>query len=95
VSETSEQVRGQVLHVDRFGNMITNLSLSPELGENWACRIGNRDVGRLRQSYSDVKRGQWLAYLGSSGLLEIAVRDGSALDSGARRDDEVLLWRIG
>jgi S-adenosylmethionine hydrolase len=41
-------------------------------------RVGPQAVGPLRNTYADVEPGKALALIGSSGLLEIAVRDGSA-----------------
>ena len=80
IRRTPEAVRredgaviGEVLSVDRFGNAITNL-------------VGVRSgvvaaAGRplpVRGAYADVASGAPLALIGSSGLLEIAIRDGSA-----------------
>ena len=64
---------GQVIHVDRFGNLVTNL-----VGDGVeAVEIGGRRAARVT-TYADVERGRLLAYLGSAGYLEVAVRDGSA-----------------
>jgi S-adenosylmethionine hydrolase len=65
---------GEVVHVDRFGNLITNFAAAHPAQ---AIAIGGTVVPRVR-TYSDVARGELLAYLGSAGWLEIAVRDGSA-----------------
>ena len=49
-----------------------------------------RKVGKIRRTYWDVAPGKPLALIGSSGLLEIAVRDGSAAeDLKIRVGDEV------
>jgi S-adenosyl-L-methionine hydrolase (adenosine-forming) len=81
----------RVIHVDAFGNATTDLS-HELLGERRlkAVRIKGRDLGRLRRTYWDVPPGKPLALIGSSGLLEIAVRDGSAAqDLGLRVGDQV------
>ena len=81
----------RVIHVDAFGNATTDLS-HELLGERRlrAVRVKGRDLGRLRRTYWDVPPGKPLALIGSSGLLEIAVRDGSAAqDLGLRVGDEV------
>lgn len=68
---------GEVIHVDRFGNLIT--SLTPELVPAYAMlEIEGLEVGPLRHTFGDVPRGELLAYLGSGGEIEVAVRDGSA-----------------
>jgi S-adenosylmethionine hydrolase len=81
----------RIIHVDAFGNATTDLS-HELLGDRRlkAVRIKGRDLGRLRRTYWDVAPGKPLALIGSSGLLEIAVRDGSAAqDLGLRVGDEV------
>jgi S-adenosylmethionine hydrolase len=35
-------------------------------------------IGPIRRTFTDVEKGELLAYWGSGGLLEVAVRDGSA-----------------
>jgi S-adenosylmethionine hydrolase len=80
-----------VIHVDVFGNATTDLS-HELLGERRirAVRVKGRDLGRLRRTYWDVAPGKPLALIGSSGLLEVAVRDGSAAqDLGVRVGDQV------
>jgi S-adenosylmethionine hydrolase len=81
----------RVIHLDAFGNATTDLS-HELLGERKlkAVRVKGRDLGRLRRTYWDVAPGKPLALIGSSGLLEIAVRDGSAAqDLGLKVGDEV------
>ncbi len=70
-----EELVGEVIHVDRFGNLITNLS-GGEMGEA-AVEIGGIQAVRAT-TYADVERGRLVAYTGSAGYLEVAVRDGSA-----------------
>jgi S-adenosylmethionine hydrolase len=81
----------KVIHVDVFGNATTNLSREL-LGERRikAVRARGRDLGRLRRTYWDVAPGKPLALMGSSGLLEVAVRDGSAAQElGVQVGDDV------
>lgn len=67
----------RVIHVDHFGNCTTNVpaELVHVLSR---VRVKGVEIGPLRQTYADVNRGEALAIVGSSGLLEVAVRDGSA-----------------
>ena len=73
VREPDGALRGEVIAIDRFGNVITNI-VAHHAG---TVRVGEHEVA-VRRSYSDVARGEMVAVTGSSGLLEIAVRDGSA-----------------
>lgn len=74
---------GCVLHVDRFGNLVTNLEASELTSpRGLRVRIAGRELGPIRTTFADVAPGEWLAYLGSAGKLEIAVREGSAAAAG-------------
>jgi S-adenosylmethionine hydrolase len=70
-------VVGEVIYVDRYGNLITNLA--PDLVPGHAfIEAESLIVGPIRQTFGDVPSGALLAYVGSGGTVEIAVRDGSA-----------------
>jgi S-adenosyl-L-methionine hydrolase (adenosine-forming) len=66
-------VQGQVIAVDRFGNAITNL-----VGLRGGIVEVNGTPLPLRRTYADAPPGSALAVVGSTGLIEIAVRDGNA-----------------
>jgi S-adenosylmethionine hydrolase len=68
---------GTVIYVDRFGTLVTNLR--PEmLGPEARLAVAGRDAGAVRRTFSDAEPGSLVAFLGSGGTIEIAVRDGSA-----------------
>lgn len=70
-------VVGEVIYVDRFGNLISNVPR--ELIRAGAhVRVGKTPAGPVQRTFGDVGRGRLLAYIGSGGTLEIALRDGSA-----------------
>ena len=80
-------VQGEVITVDRFGNAVTNLL---------AMRGGQVQVNglslTLRRTYADAAEGEPIALVGSSGLVEIAVRDGRASEKlGLTRGSAVVL----
>jgi S-adenosyl-L-methionine hydrolase (adenosine-forming) len=66
-------VQGEVISVDRFGNAVTNL-LAMRGGQ---VRVAGLTLA-LRRTYADAATGEAIALVGSSGLVEVAVRDGSA-----------------
>ncbi|WP_234554085.1 SAM hydrolase/SAM-dependent halogenase family protein [Thermus caliditerrae] len=68
---------GEVLTFDRFGNAITTLLQAP-LGA-WV-EVGGRRVP-VRRTFGEVGEGEAVAYLGSAGLLEVAVNRGSAKEA--------------
>jgi len=72
-----DAVVGEVLYVDRFGTLISNISPNA-LKPGASIRIGGVDVGPLHRTFADVASGALVAFTGSGGTVEIAVRDGSA-----------------
>jgi S-adenosyl-L-methionine hydrolase (adenosine-forming) len=65
---------GRIVHIDRFGNLISDL---PESEAGPAIAVAG-EILPLVGTYEDVAPGQLLAYIGSAGTVEIAVRDGRA-----------------
>ena len=68
---------GEVVYVDRFGTLVTNL---PADAVQPGVRLvaGDREVGPLRRTFGDVDPGHLVAFVGSGGTIEIAARNGSA-----------------
>lgn len=89
-------LQGVVLWVDRFGNLITNISRA-ELQEYFprgpvAIRLRRTVIHGLSQVYTNVAEGELVAMIGSFGTLEIAVRLGNAAERlGVGRGDDVLV----
>ncbi|MEO8286683.1 MAG: SAM-dependent chlorinase/fluorinase [Chloroflexota bacterium] len=82
-SGKSTTIQGQIVHVDRFGNIITNLPerlLGPLLlgASAVVVELAGHSIKGLANSYADVREGQPLAVIGSENLLEIAVRNSNA-----------------
>jgi S-adenosylmethionine hydrolase len=68
---------GQILHVDHFGNLVTSFR-APLAIDPPAVLVGRERIARMSRTFSDVGAGEFVAYVGSSGYLEIAVREGDA-----------------
>jgi len=73
-----DAVVGEVVYVDRFGTLISNISPSA-LKPGASIHVGGVDAGPLRRTFADVAPGELVAFTGSGGTVEIAVRDGSAM----------------
>jgi len=69
---------GKVLHVDRFGNLITNIKSNTLPGKDIVIEVGGHCIQGISDYYAQ-KEGV-MAVIGSSGYLEISLRDGSACD---------------
>ena len=88
-------VAGAVLHVDRFGNLVTSIRAETleEAGGSVRIRLGGRPLPMVG-TYGELEAGQAGALVGSSGRLEIAVREGSAaVRFKARRGTPVVVSR--
>lgn len=74
-------LRGEVIHVDHFGNLITNIdaaAVGTFRPQTVSVSIGETMMSPLAASYAAVPPGRPLALIGSWGLVEVAVRDGNA-----------------
>ena len=77
LSDLARGITGEVIYVDRFGTLVTNLpGGSVETGVRLV--VADRDVGPLHRTFSDVEAGHLVAFVGSGGTVEVAVRNGSA-----------------
>ena len=79
-----DMLAGQVIRVDHFGNLITNIhqrDIEQFLGSNRpVIRIGDLIIQGMQKTYAEAMEGQSLALIGSSGFLEIAINAGRACD---------------
>ena len=74
-----------VIHVDHFGNLVTDLTVSmlgqwenETTGQGVTIRIGDQKIADIVLTFADVPIGSPLTYIGSTGRLEIAIRNGNA-----------------
>lgn len=74
------RIRGQIVHVDHFGNLLSDVPAEWLAGRRWTFAIADQEVAGLSPAYATAAPGHLLALIGSSGALEIAVRDGSAAE---------------
>lgn len=76
------EVKGEVIHIDRFGNAITNvpsetLEKQGPVGK-WTITAGKSEINSIERTYGRVRTGEPLALTGSTGFIEIAVNQGNA-----------------
>ncbi len=91
-------LRGEIIYIDQFGNLITNMSramlersFEVPLGEV-EVTVKRRKVERLSRTYGEAAAGELVALIGSSGYLEVAVNQGSAARFlGCEKGDTVTL----
>jgi hypothetical protein len=92
-SREGDELRGEVIYVDRFGNLVTNISAADVASfpaQGLSVSVAGVANVPVVSNYAAVPNGAALAILGSWGLLEIAVREGSATRRlGAQRGTRV------
>ena len=84
VHRKGASLHGQVVYADHFGNLITNIH-SSEMSHfadrrDLVIEVGGLSIKGVHRTYSEVPKGNFLALVGSSDFLEIAVNSGRASD---------------
>jgi S-adenosylmethionine hydrolase len=72
-------IEGAIIHIDRFGNCITNLTRE-HFGPGARLIINNREISAFRTFFAEgeVEKNELFCIFGSAGFLEIAARNSSA-----------------
>jgi len=99
VHRSKHELKGEVIHIDHFGNIITNLRTTDvaefSAGMSWTVTIGSQIITQFEKSYGHVEPRTAVALFGSSGRLEIAINGANAAEIlKVRTGDHVLLYRI-
>jgi hypothetical protein len=91
------KIEGQIIHVDQFGNMITNIE-KRQINKitifyrELTIHLPNKIIRGIGKSYTDVKEGEILAIFGSKGLMEISVNKGNASEAlGLNKGDKLKI----
>jgi S-adenosylmethionine hydrolase len=87
---------GEVVHVDAFGNLVSNICQKDFLrfleGGSSLIRVGRKTILGLRKGYWEGKKDELIALFGSGGFLEISVREGNAQTSlKVKKGDPVIV----
>jgi S-adenosylmethionine hydrolase len=90
------KLRGVVLKVDRFGNLVTNITpqdapmLFGDGAKKFTIKIGSREITEMHSAYAEGAPGEVFCVLGSMGFLEIAANRGAAAQlTGAGKGTDV------
>ncbi len=78
--KSADRIAGHIVHIDGFGNLISNIEAADiaPWGTALCICLGDQVLAELCRTYEDVELGAPLALIGSAGLLEIAVNGGHA-----------------
>ncbi|GAB6165300.1 hypothetical protein JCM19992_13000 [Thermostilla marina] len=91
---TPEGIRGEIVTVDPFGNLVTNIlgTQLPPPARLTGFLVGDREVKHFVHTYAEASPGMLVALIGSHGFLEIAQVDGDAAATlGVRPGVEVFV----
>lgn len=93
------KVTGEILHIDDFGNIITNIyakDIDYFKGKTLRVEIGhNRLYLKLSKTYSDVKPQEVLLLIGSQKFIEIAINQGDAANQlQIEQGDKITLCTV-
>ena len=88
VKKLGNKLVGQIIHIDNFGNLVSNVSRRDlDMKKQAKIRIKNKPIPAVKCTFSDVEPGELVAYIGSSEFLEIGINLGSA--------SQILKTKIG
>jgi S-adenosyl-L-methionine hydrolase (adenosine-forming) len=78
--QTAKGVRGEVIYIDSFGNLITNIPASAVSIRPTSLVVGRRRIQRFAwvRTYGEAKPGDLAVLISSFGYLELAIAQGSA-----------------
>jgi S-adenosylmethionine hydrolase len=97
--EADGTMKGVVMRTDVFGNLITNFRSEdlPESAVNGGAiklQVGTHQVARLVDTFANGNNGEAIAYVGSSGYIEIGVNKANAARTlGLSRGAPVILTK--
>jgi S-adenosylmethionine hydrolase len=87
-------VRGTIVAVDRFGNVITDVERARVPFAPFALRVREHTIDRMEENYGNAAPGAFLI-VGSTGCIEISVANASAAERlQLRRLERVELWPL-
>ncbi|MDO8142569.1 MAG: SAM-dependent chlorinase/fluorinase, partial [Candidatus Brocadiales bacterium] len=83
VYKKTGQIEGQIIYIDRFGNLITNITREhikdlKTTQKRMETSVGKKRILGLCNTYADVKAGEPLVLFGSAGFLEVSINQGNA-----------------
>jgi S-adenosyl-L-methionine hydrolase (adenosine-forming) len=92
-------LEGSIIHIDHFGNLITNVSRAMLQGfiqeSKMQAEVKGAIMTKLMPSYAAAQEGELFCIIGSSGSLEISLKNSSAAGRiGASRGDSIVLKKV-
>ena len=90
-----EVIEAHVIHIDRFGNCVSDVPAAMLGGRPVRVEAGAVRTTRLVRTYAEAREGELVALINSAGHLELATRSGAASERFGIRRGARLLVRLG
>lgn len=88
------EIAAEIIHADRFGNLITNLGKEDAPG-NFSLEIAGKTIEKMREYYSEAEQSEIFMIWGSAGFLEIvAFRDSAAELLKAETGQKIIVRKM-
>jgi S-adenosylmethionine hydrolase len=91
MKKKNNKIIGEIIYWDRFGNLISSIHKNDILEKDINIKIGKHKIKGISKTFSDVKKGELLAFIGSSSYLEIGVREGRAEEQLAIKNSRLTI----
>jgi S-adenosylmethionine hydrolase len=89
---SAAETEAAIIHIDRFGNLITNLKAG-DVPEKFVVEINQTRIERHQKFYAEAGKGEIFSIFGSAGFLEIvAFQDSAERLLKARAHQKILLY---
>lgn len=86
---SENEIEAQIIHIDRFGNIITNLT-KEDLPQKFHLQTNDRKIEKLKSFYAEAEKDEIFMIFGSAGFLEIvAFRNSAQKLLNIRNDDKI------
>jgi S-adenosyl-L-methionine hydrolase (adenosine-forming) len=76
---SEHKLEGAIIHIDRFGNLITNFRRE-DVPEKFVLEVNGKRIEKHQKYYAEAKTGEIFSITGSAGFLEIVAFQDSAKD---------------
>jgi len=93
---SESEIIGKIIYIDRFGNLITNISYqlfeSVRKGRSFTIFVKDRKVQQICRAYTESSAGEILAIFSSFGNLEIAINERNAAETlGVKKGEPIRI----
>lgn len=94
-----QTMRGEVIHIDRFGNLITNIHRDAldrfAGGRDFTLSVRKKRIARLLKNYAAAGENELFCIIGSAGLVEISMNRKSAAERLRGRVGDSVMLQVG